>query len=28
VIVEGLQKVRPGADVTPVPAAAAKQAAR
>jgi membrane fusion protein (multidrug efflux system) len=28
VIVEGLQKVRPGADVRPVPAAAAKQAAR
>jgi membrane fusion protein (multidrug efflux system) len=28
VIVEGLQKVRPGADVTAVPAATAKQAAR
>jgi membrane fusion protein (multidrug efflux system) len=28
VIVEGIQKVRPGADVNPVPAAAAKQAAR
>ncbi len=28
VIVEGLQKVRPGADVTPVPAAGPKQAAR
>jgi membrane fusion protein (multidrug efflux system) len=28
VIVEGLQKVRPGAEVSPVPAAAAKQAAR
>jgi membrane fusion protein (multidrug efflux system) len=28
VIVEGLQKVRPGADVTPVPAASSKQAAR
>jgi membrane fusion protein (multidrug efflux system) len=28
VIVEGLQKVRPGAEVKPVPAAAAKQAAR
>jgi len=28
VIVEGLQKIRPGAEVVPVPAAASKQAAR
>jgi membrane fusion protein (multidrug efflux system) len=28
VIVEGLQKVRPGAEVNPVPAGGAKQAAR